>query len=77
MQNIQVFYGGPVMFVVNFFLQSEIALKQKTTNNYLLYIFVITIASINFHDFSLDMSPAVLLKLIICFFSSRCFIILY
>ena len=35
----------------------------------MLYIFAITIASIHFHDFPLDLSPVVLLKLIICFLS--------
>ena len=54
----------------NFFSQSEIVLKQKTTNNYLLYIFVITIASIHFDGFPLDLSPVVLLKLMICFLIS-------
>ena len=34
-----------------FFLQIEIALKQKTTNNCLLYTFVITIVSIRFMVF--------------------------
>ena len=40
--------------------------KKKTTNNYLLYIFAITNASVQFHSFPLDLAPAVLLKLIIC-----------
>ena len=43
------------------FSQSEIVLKQRTTNNYLLSIFVITIASIYFHGFPLDISTVVLL----------------
>ena len=38
------------------FLQSEIVSKQKTTINYLLYIFVVTIAFIHFHGFPLDLS---------------------
>ena len=45
------------------FLQSEIVFKQKTTINYLLYIFVIIIASIHFHGFAIDLS-VVLLKLV-------------
>ena len=49
-------------------LQSEIVLKQK--NNYLLYIFAATIASIHFHGFPLDLS-AVLLKLML-FISGVC-----
>ena len=57
------------------FFYKVIVLKQKTTNNFMLYIFVISIASIHFHDFLLDLSP-VLLKLIICFFNLYCFIIL-
>ena len=42
------------------FSQSEIVLKQRTTNNYLLSIFVITIAPIYFHGFPLDISTVVL-----------------
>ena len=42
----------------NFFSQSEIVLKQKK-KYYLLYIFVITIASIHFHSFPLDPSRIV------------------
>ena len=48
-------------------------MKQKTTNNYLLYIFVKTIAFIHFHGFPLDLSPIVLLKLIRRFYI-RCYI---
>ena len=58
-------YGDKIKNV--FFSQIEIVLKQKTANNYLLYIFVVTIASFDFHSFPLDLSPIVLLKLIICF----------
>ena len=50
-------------------LQSEIVLKQKN-NNYLLYIFAATIASIHFHGFPLDLS-VVLLKLML-FISGVC-----
>ena len=35
----------------------------------MLYIFAIIIASIHVHDFPLDLSSVVLLKLIICFLS--------
>ena len=49
------------------FLQSEIVLKQKTTINYLLYIFVIIIASIHFHGFPLDLSA--FLSKLTCFSS--------
>ena len=59
---------GPVFLVS--LLQRELVLKQKTTNNYLLYIFLITTAFIHFHCFLLDISPAVLLKFLICFFIS-------
>ena len=48
------------------FYQREIALKQKTTNNYLLYIFVITTVSIHFHGFPVDLSTIVLSKPVIC-----------
>ena len=51
------------------FLPMETVLKQKTTNSYLLYIFVLTIVSAHVHGFPLDLSPVVLLKLIICFLS--------
>ena len=60
-------YGDKIKNV--FFSQIEMVLKQKTANNYLLYIFVVTIASFDFHSFPLDLSPIVLLKLIICFLS--------
>ena len=53
----------------NFVSQSEVVLKQKTASNYLLYIFVIITASINFYGFPLDLPPVVLLNLI-CFFIS-------
>ena len=53
------------------FLQSEIILKQKTTINHLLYIFAMTIVSIHFHDFQLDLS-VVFLKLIMFFISGVC-----
>ena len=42
---------------------------KTKNNNFLLYIFLITIASIHFHGFPLDLS-VVLLKLTICFFIS-------
>ena len=69
--------GWPCDDISNFFLQCEIVLKQKATNNYLLYIFAITIASIHIHGFSQDLSPAVSLKLMFFFYLYRCFIYLY
>ena len=58
------------------FLQSEIVLKQKAGNIYLLYIFVITTAFIHIHGFSLNLSPVVSLFHITVFYR-RCFINLY
>ena len=50
----------------NFFSQSEIVLKQKTTNNYLLYVYLCqNIASIHFHGFLLDLLSPVI-KAYIC-----------
>ena len=51
------------------FLPSEIVLKQKVPNIYLLYSFAITTASIYIHGFPLNLSPVVSL-FHICFLVS-------
>ena len=47
---------------------SKWGVLQRTKNKYLLYTYVITIASISFLGFPLDLSLVVLLKHIICMF---------
>ena len=59
--------GWPYDKQISFFTKWD-SFETKN-NNYLLYIFLITIASIHFHGFPLDLS-VVLLKLTICFFIS-------